>query len=292
MFIDRCFARSSNVGQIAGGAILIVFLFPVAGWGQAERTGQSARPYLGVAITPAENGVAVREVTPDSPAAKAGLKSGDQIRKVDDADVKDPDNFLQTVASKKPGDKLSLHVTRDGQEQTITVTLGERPATPRTPPGGPPPQLWGPESGQRPAFLGVQTQPLTPDVSKRLDITTKGVLVTEVLPKSPAANAGLKTDDVITAIDNNPIEDPGQLREAVQRVGPGKDAAIQVTRGKENLNLTVKLGEAPTGGFPMPGSDRFPSMDFGSLMDAGRKIQQLERRIDELEKRIKELEKK
>jgi len=292
MFIHRGFARSGNLGRIAGGAILTVLLVPMAGWGQLEKIDQSARPYLGVAITPAENGVAVREVTPDSPAAKAGLKSGDQIRKVDDTDVKDPDSFLQMVAGKKPGDKLNLHLTRDGQEQTITVTLGERPASPRTPLGGPQPQFRGPDSGRRPAFLGVQTQPLTPEVSKRLDINTKGVLVTEVVAKSPAANAGIKTDDVITAIDNNPIEDPAQLREAVQRAGPGKDAAIQVTRGKENLNLTVKLGEAPAGGVPMPVGERFPSMDLGSLMDAGRKIQQLERRIDELEKRIKELEKK
>src|SRR5262249_18568492 len=152
--------------------------------------------YLGVIVGPAEeggNGILVLDVTPDSPAAQSGLKKGDKIVKLDDKEVPNVEQFLRAVAGKKPGDKINLGILRDGKEQNLGVTLGERPA-PEAPtfPGMP--------GSRRPAFLGVQTQPLTPEIKRRLNIEAEaGVVVTEVVPRSPAAQTGLKRDDVITA---------------------------------------------------------------------------------------------
>jgi predicted metalloprotease with PDZ domain len=90
---------------------------------------QGQRGYLGVFVGPAqgEKGAMVGDVTPDSPAAKAGLKRGDRIVKMDDKDVRDPDSFLQAIGSKKPGDQVKIGVMRDDKEQTLTATIGERP---------------------------------------------------------------------------------------------------------------------------------------------------------------------
>src|SRR6476646_5849553 len=85
--------------------------------GLSDRTAaQEPRGFLGVTVAPAdgERGVIIKDVTADSPAAKAGLKVGDRVVKVGDQDVKDAEAFVKTVSSRKPGDKLALTVQRDG----------------------------------------------------------------------------------------------------------------------------------------------------------------------------------
>jgi S1-C subfamily serine protease len=272
------------------GIILVLLLAP-SGWAQEAKQKSQPRAYLGILVGPAgggEQGVLVREVTPDSPAAQAGLKSGDHIIKIGDEEVKGVDDFLQRIASRKAGEKLTLQVRRGDQEQKIMVTLGERPE----PAGGSPywPALPG---GRRPAFLGVQAQPLTPELKKRLQVEADaGAVVTEVVPNSPAAKAGLKPDDIISAVDDRTIQDPAQLREAIQQAGPGKEVTLRVVRGKENLSVKATLREGAFGLFLTPGDERFPMSDVESMVEAGRRVRDLERRVEELEARVRELEKK
>jgi len=270
-------------------AVLLLLTVGVLAWTQPRPADATPRGFLGVLVGPAEEGgtgVVVREVTPASPAAKAGLKKGDRIVKLGDQEVSDVEKFLRTVASKKPGDKLTLVVRRDGKEQSLTATLAE--PTGRVAPGFP--DLRG---LRRPAFLGVQTQALTPELKERLKVDTDtGIVVTEVVPNSPAAKAGLKRDDVITAVDGRPVKDATDLRDAVQKAGPGKVVALQVVRGKEKFSVKALLREGAFGFFLTPGEDRFPTVDVESMLDQGRRIRELERRIEELEKRLSALEKK
>jgi len=250
----------------------------------------SARGYLGIMVVPAETaergGVVVRDVAPASPAASAGLRSGDRITKFADADVKDVQSFLQSLGSKKPGEKLTFRVLRNDKEQTIAVTVGQRPSNQ----GNTPPR--GPEAvpgDRRPAFLGVQTQPLAPEERKRLDIRAEGgVIVADVLPNSPAAKAGLKAGDVITAFNERSINDPAQLREAIQRVGASQEVTLKVARGKEQVTLKANLREGAPGQLTTPGDNRFPQPNVESNVAPARRIRELERRIQELEKQLRE----
>jgi S1-C subfamily serine protease len=271
--------------------IAVLVLLTVGLVSQAQPGGgpETPRGYLGILVGPAEEGsagVLVREVTADSPAAKAGLKSGDRVVKLGDEDVADVEKFLRSVAAKKPGDRLVFGVLRDGKEQRLTVTLGERadrerPTFPELP------------GLRRPAFLGVQTQALTAELKERLNVPTDaGAVITEVVPNSPAARAGLKRDDVITAVDERPVKTPADLRDAVQKAGPGKEMTLQVVRGKEKLAVKATLREGAFGYFLTPGEDRFPTVDVESMFDQGRRIRELERRVEELEKRLRTLEKK
>src|SRR5262249_40867858 len=149
----------------------------------------------------AHQGPAVRRVTPDSPAARAGLQEGDVITRVDGRQVDDPQTLLNVLAQHKPGDKLKFQVQRDGKEKSLDVTLGTRPAA-RAGEGLPGSRL----PRERPtAFLGVQAVPmeeLTPRLKERLGISAEnGLVVMEVLPDSPAAKAGLRHGDVITGVN-------------------------------------------------------------------------------------------
>jgi S1-C subfamily serine protease len=270
----------------------IVILIPSLGWAAAAiQAKRPAPPFLGVTLGQTERnelGVMIREVTSDGPAAKAGVKVGDRITKIDNQDMQNITMFMQTMEAKKPGDKLTLHVIREGKEQDIAVTVGERPQLPDDPlrqrPGG---ELqW-----RHPAFIGVQTMPLTLELKNRLQIKADtGVVIVDVSLDSPAAKAGIKHDDVVTDVNGTKIQDPPQLRDIIQQNGIDKEATVQISRGNEQLTLKVRPSE---NAFAAPGipwrSERFP-MDLESLSDSVRKIRELERRIDDLEKRVRELE--
>lgn len=285
--------------QRFGFILTLAALVASAGYLRAQEPTTRPKASLGVMVGPPapsgeQGGVAVLQVTPDSPAAKAGMKPGDVIVKAGDKTVKDFENLLNTLAQHKAGDKLALEVRRDGKEQKLTVTLGERTAA-RTPPAE------GLPRQRATAFLGVQTQAVTPELKSRLNLgADRGALVTEVVPDSPAAKAGLKTDDVITAVNGKEVADPRQLREAVRQAGVGKEVTLKVARGDKTQELKAKLEEAPGDisvaplppGFRPEGFPPFGGQPPFTPGDGQRRIQQLEKQLQDLEKRVRELEKK
>jgi Ca2+-binding EF-hand superfamily protein len=95
-----------------------------------EKPAEEKKPgFVGMKLTFDDDAktVEVAEVIPDSPAAKAGLKSGDILLKVGDTEAKDAESVVKAVRATKPGDKLTLKIKRDGKEQEIKVTVGEPP---------------------------------------------------------------------------------------------------------------------------------------------------------------------
>jgi membrane-associated protease RseP (regulator of RpoE activity) len=134
---------------------------------------------------------------------------------------------------------------------------------------------------------------LTPDLKERLKVTAeRGAVVSMVMPDSPAFRAGLKEDDVITAVDNQEVKTAEELRDAIQKAGPGKEVTLQVLRGKDKLAIKAKLQEGVPSSFFPPGPDRMTPPDVESPFNQGRKIRELERKIQELENRVRALEKK
>src|SRR5258708_11640006 len=209
---------------------------------------RAPRPYLGIQAEPTSDksdrtGVLVHGATPGSPADKAGIKSGDEIIKVDDRNVKDFDDLINMLENHKAGDKLNLLIRRDGKEQKLIATLGERPALREGRPG----------RGRTGAHLGVMTRPLTPEDSDRAGVKAdSGVMVVDVVPGTPAADAGLMPGDVITAIDNKTLSNPEGLREAIRQTEPGKEVTLKMARGKDTKELKAKLQAAPEESFYPP----------------------------------------
>jgi putative serine protease PepD len=95
---------------------------------QLEKGAAPEHAYLGLSTSPASGGGAqVAEATPGGPAARAGIQAGDVVIEVDGEQVQDPDDVAQAISDDKPGDEVEVKVQRGGSEETIEVTLGERP---------------------------------------------------------------------------------------------------------------------------------------------------------------------
>jgi S1-C subfamily serine protease len=96
---------------------------------ELESAGKVIRPYIGLKGTATAGGVRVTTVHPDGPADRAGIQAGDLIESIDDKPAASYPDLLTEVASKSPGDAVTLSVARNGARGDVTVTLEERPAT-------------------------------------------------------------------------------------------------------------------------------------------------------------------
>jgi serine protease Do len=95
-------------------------------------------------------------------------------------------------------------------------------------------------------WLGVSIQPLTPELAKSFNAKdTKGVLVSDVIPDSPAAKAGLKPGDILLDFDGKKVEAPADLQRTVGLAQPGQDAKMKVWRDQSEKTIDIKIGEAP-----------------------------------------------
>jgi serine protease Do len=179
------------------------------------KDGHVTRGYLGVMIqdvTPSlakefklkESGAGalVSDVTADSPAEKAGLKSGDVIVEFDGKKVTDSRHLKLEVARVHPGQNIPVKVLRDGSNKTIQVAVREIPGAERLAKNDS--QGKGDDNG---TLNGVTVGDLDRGARQQFDLPAniKGVVVTDVAPDSAAAEAGLKPGDVIQEINKKPV---------------------------------------------------------------------------------------
>jgi Do/DeqQ family serine protease len=185
-------------------------------------------------------GVIVSSVQGGSAADKAGLKRGDVIVAFNGANVNEANELRNLVAATQPGTDVTLKLLRDGGEQEVKVTVGELAANGggargRDDEGG----GGQSEGGGR---LGVNVTPLTPELASRLRLPAdrQGLVVTEVDPSGPAADAGLRQGDLIEQANREPVRSAEDLRAAVEAAGE-RPVLLLVTRGSEGSTfLTVR----------------------------------------------------
>jgi serine protease Do len=95
-------------------------------------------------------------------------------------------------------------------------------------------------------WLGISIQNVTPVIAKQFGLKkTSGVLVSDVLPGSPAEKARLKRGDVVVALNGTSVEDANDLRMHVARIAPGKTAELTIVRSGETRKIDVRVGELP-----------------------------------------------
>lgn len=175
------------------------------------KTGKVARGYLGVEVgslneglarqfkVPDTSGALINDVTPGSPADKAGLKSEDVIRKLDGKTVEGATQLTAMVVDLNPGTEVTLDILRDGKPLSVKLTLGERPSN-----------LSGNASvgkASEGTLRGISVQNLTPELREQLGVPaeTRGVVISDVDPNSPAAQTGLQQGDVVESINREPV---------------------------------------------------------------------------------------
>jgi serine protease Do len=207
---------------------------------QLKAGGRISRGWLGVVIQEvtadlAESfgldrprGALVAQVQDDSPASKAGLQASDVILAFNGNAVENSSDLPRMVGLTKPGTKIPLEVWRKGKAQQLTVVLGELPAEDQV----------ASASGKSYSRGGLALSDLGEEQRRALDID-HGVLVEDAT--GDAARAGIRTGDVILAVNNINVESVGAFRKAIAAVPDGKSVAILVRRGDGSLYIPLKI---------------------------------------------------
>ena len=189
-------------------------------------------------------GAMVTEVTPDSPAAKAGLKQGDVILNFAGKKVGGPRELARVVAEEPAGSKTSLTVWRDRGENTLAVVTGQKPGQARLAAAR---SEVGVDGTVHSADLNVDLAPLTPERRAELGIGegVNGVLVLDVKEGS-VFEQGLRAGDVIKQVGQTPVTSPQEVDALVRTAKSGSEKAILmlVSRQGRDLFLGVNLGIA------------------------------------------------
>jgi serine protease Do len=203
---------------------------------QITKSGKVVRGYLGlygqnVTAEMAESfklekaqGVIVSEVTKDSPADKAGLKQGDILLEMDGKKIENFTNFRNDIAVLKPDSSVKLLISREGKDEEINVTIGERPKA----------LAQAGKSEEAKQQLGLQVQNLTKDLADEFGYTLSegGVIVAEVDPDSAAASKGIQAGDLILSVNQKKVKSVSEFDEALQEVAKGKTVTLLIKRGQ------------------------------------------------------------
>ena len=236
---------NSQIYSRTGGYMGLSFAIPIDVAMEVRddlvRYGRVTRGRLGVTIQDVNHALAksfgldkpmgaiVSSVEKGGPADKAGIQPGDIILRVGKKQVERSNELPNLVAAMEPGTRTEVEVWRDGKPVRLPVTIGELTED-RVASGKPS----GSESGGK---LGVAVRPLTPQESKQ--IQSEGGVVVESA-QGPAARAGIRPGDVIRGVNGKPIQNPQQLREAVEK--SGGVVALLVQRNDARIFVPVQLG--------------------------------------------------
>jgi serine protease Do len=174
------------------------------------------------------HGVLISQVSPDTPASKAGLKVGDAIIAINGNPVEDVNSFRMTVAGFASGTTVQLKVIREGKTIEVPVTLGEVNET-NARVGGP---NAVPGEGEKGALKGVSVEALTPELRRQMqmpDDIKAGVVITDLDEDSPAAAAGLQPGDLIVQVNHRSVNTVAEFNSAV-KAGASKESTLLLVR--------------------------------------------------------------
>ena len=198
--------------------------------------GYVVRSWLGVYIQPVEDKVAraldlknrdgalISDIVDDSPAEKAGIKTGDVIIEFNGEKITDPSHLKNIVSSTAPGNNSKVVIVRDGEWKTINVKLEELEQENQT----------VATMNNEGSTFGIEVQDISSSLAERYEIDPKssGVLVTDIDKKSNAFEAGIRVGDIITRV-------------GTKKVISSKDFIdlIEESKKQDSLLLLVKRGE-------------------------------------------------
>ena len=240
---------NSAIFSQGGGNIGIGFAIPIdlakKVADQLRKHGRVIRGWLGIRaqdVTPqtaasmgltrpvAEMAV-VTEVAENSPAAEAGIKTGDLIVELNGKPVPKSHELPSLIADTPPNQKITLKIIHENKEQMVSVKIGELADDNDA----------GQQFEAKDPEIGLRVQRITPEAARRLGLSsTKGVLVVEVQPGSPADQVGLQPADVIREVNQRPVNNVKDFERAARQGRRGDRILLLVQRGDNAVFFALK----------------------------------------------------
>jgi serine protease Do len=193
--------------------------------------GKVVRGYMGVNIqniTPemakslklekGTKGVIVANILPGSPADKAGIEQGDIINQYNGKNIEDVVQLRNMVAETSPGTTVKVGVLRDKKQIDLTIKIGDLEKEQKVAKA---------QAGSK--TLGVTVEKVTRDTASKIGLSKpQGVIITEIVPNSPAGKVGLQKGDVIFRVNNTPVNDPKTFRSVISEAAKEGGAMLLV----------------------------------------------------------------
>ena len=210
--------------------------------GQLIDKGAVTRAFLGVSLQPVDKdlaagfnlekaeGALITDITPKSPAEKAGLKQGDIILEYNGKPIKSMQTFRNDIALMTPGTTINLKVYRKGQTLNMPVTLMASAENASAP-------------GAIGTRLGIDVENLSPEMGKQLGYTKgeEGVVIVKIKPGTPAANAGLRPGYLIVAVNHKKISNLNDYNEAITEASKNKRVLLLVRQGNMTRFYSIRI---------------------------------------------------
>jgi len=225
----------TNSGSFAGAGFAIPSEIAKSSVDQIIKNGVVHHGYLGISmndVTPENaqffnlsdaSGAIVSDVTPDSPASRAGLKHGDVLRELNGKQIVDGRALQVAVSETAPGTAIDLGILRDGKPETIHITVGEfhNEKTEEASNAG---------AGEQRGRLGLTVADLSPDVRQQLHVPEQvhGAAIEDVRPGSAADDAGLAPGEVILEVNRHRVESADSFVSQIHALPQDKDILLLV----------------------------------------------------------------
>nr|WP_227511674.1 Do family serine endopeptidase [Psychrobacter sp. ENNN9_III] len=229
---------NSRIFSGTGGYMGLSFSIPIDAamdiYEQLKSNGEVARAYLGIYPQDIDRNLAevyqlarpqgalLTRVSPDSPAQKAGLKTGDIILQYNDSKIMRASDLLNLINRARPNDTFRAQVQRNGKQLTVSGKLSQAPSDV---------QAQGRDQQNNEVRVGLRLRNLTPDEQAELATDDKtGVLVTAVDPTGLAARSGIMAGDIITNLHQKPIASASDFSDAISSLPTKGVVTIEVMR--------------------------------------------------------------
>jgi serine protease Do len=248
----------TNSGSFAGAGFAIPSQMVRATAEQIIKHGKVEHGYIGISIndvTPENahffnlqeaSGAIVAQVTPDSPASRGGLQTGDVIIELNGEKVLNDSALQVAISEMAPGAKVTLGVIRNGKPLTLNLTVGEFHGNSEVASNDSQDSSEGAKTGK----LGLAVGDLTAEARQQINAPDQlhGVVVQSVRPAGPADDAGIQPGDVILEVNRKPAESAGQFVSEVHQNQEGKDLLLLVwSKGNASYRTIHPNQDEPKG---------------------------------------------
>lgn len=214
------------------------------------------------------HGVEITRIEENSPAAKAGLKVGDVVLEYNGQRVEGMEQFGRFVRETPVGREAKILISRDGNQQSLSVTVGARKDMLRSGDLGglmgtreyhfnmpeiniPMPDIPMVFQSSRAGLLGVEVESLSPQLAEFFGVK-EGVLVRTVIKDSAAEKAGIKAGDVITKVEQEKVTSPAELSSAIRGARSKTSFPLQIVRDRREMTVNITLDKATREGLTLP----------------------------------------